>query len=59
MNPWLCITTVPVVYYCARIFTRLFTCQFDPAGKQQSFPAPAILLPLWAETKVENEMVQW
>ena len=59
MNLWLCITIFPVVCYSARIFTRFFIGRLNPAGKHQSFPAPALLLPKRAERKVENEMVEW
>ena len=55
MNPWLCITIVPMVCYCARIFTRPFTVQFNPAGERRSFSALVFLLPFRAERKVQNE----
>jgi len=59
MNPWLRITIIHMLCYCARIFTRPFTVQSYPAGKQLSLSAPALLLPKRAEKEIQNEIVKW
>jgi len=53
-----CINFVPTDCYSGRIFTRFFTCRFDPAGQQRSFSV-LFFIALSAERKVQNEMVKW